>query len=91
VRTKLAYTWGHSIDDASEPRNLLPANGYNVRLDRAASDFDPLHIFNAFASYTLPSFTSHWKPLTMFAGETVVQEPLWLHAAAATGKWYAFR
>ncbi len=64
VTTKLAYTLGHSIDDASEPRNLLPANSYNTRLDRAASDFDVRHIFNAFASYTVPSFTSHWKPLT---------------------------
>ncbi len=64
VTTKLAYTWGHSIDDATEPRNLLPANSYNLRLDRAASDFDVRHIFNAFVSYSLPSFTSHLKAVT---------------------------
>ncbi len=64
VTAKFAYTLGHSIDDASEPRNLLPANSYNTRLDRAASDFDVRHIFNSFVSYTVPSFTSHWKPLT---------------------------
>ena len=64
ITTKLAYTLGHSIDDASEARNLIPANSYNARLDRAASDFDVRHIFNAFVSYSLPTVAPKWKLLT---------------------------
>ena len=64
ITTKLAYTLGHSIDDASEARNLIPANSYNARLDRAASDFDVRHIFNAFVSYSLPTLAPKLKLLT---------------------------
>ena len=72
VTTKLGYTWGHLIDDATEPRNLLPANSYNMRLDRAASDFDVRHIFTGFASYSPPDFAPKKFKLTRSVGSSMV-------------------
>ncbi len=64
LNASVAYTWGHAIDYASEPRNILPANSYNLRIDRASADFDTRHSYTSFISYDLPSFTSHWKAVT---------------------------
>ena len=59
-----AYTYGKAIDTASEARNVVPVSSYNLALDRGPSDFDNRQVFSAFVSYSLPSFTSHWKVLT---------------------------
>jgi hypothetical protein len=64
VTASFAYTYGKAIDSFSEPRNNLPANSFNARLDRGPADFDTRQIFSAFVSYALPSFTSHLKQLT---------------------------
>lgn len=64
VTGSLAYTWGKAIDTASEARNVVPSYSYNLALDRGPSDFDTRQILTAFVSYSVPSFTSHWKPLT---------------------------
>lgn len=64
ITATVSYTWGKAIDTATEPRNNLPANSYYASLDRGPSDFDVRHIFNAFVSYSLPTFTSRWKLLT---------------------------
>jgi hypothetical protein len=64
VTGSFAYTYGKAIDTASEARSVVPANSYNLALDRGPSDFDTRHIVTAFVSYSMPSFTSHWKPLT---------------------------
>ena len=60
----VAYTWGHAIDYVSEPRNYVPANSYNLRIDKASADFDTRHSLTSFVSYDVPSFTSHWKAIT---------------------------
>jgi Carboxypeptidase regulatory-like domain len=77
VTGTLAYTYGKAIDTASEARSVVPSYSYNLALDRGPSDFDIRQIFNAFVSYSVPSFTSHWKALTqgwqinsLFSGHT---------------------
>jgi hypothetical protein len=59
---KVAYTWSHSIDDSSSALSGasfgnsvsgLPA--FDLRLDRADSDFDIRHVFSANAVAPLPN------------------------------------
>ena len=64
VTGSVAYTWGKAIDTASEARNVIPANSYNISLDRGRSDFDVRHTITTFVSYNVPSFTSKFKKLT---------------------------
>ncbi len=63
VTASIAYTYGHAIDNASEPRNTLPSYSYNLSLDRSNSDFDTRHIVTTFVSYNLPGL-SHFRYLT---------------------------
>lgn len=74
---KVAYTWSHSIDDSSSALSGasfgnsvsgLPA--FDLRLDRADSDFDIRHVFSANAVAPLPdikrggaatSILRHWS------------------------------
>jgi len=54
------YTWSHSIDTASDgqdfvPNATQPDNSYNVRNERANSNFDTRHRFTANFLYELPS------------------------------------
>ena len=58
------YTWGHSIDTASEARSVVPSYSANLRLDRGNSDFDTRHIVTTFVSWQIPTLTQHFKKLT---------------------------
>jgi hypothetical protein len=53
----LAYTWSHSLDDASDYASGNFLNSYNYRLNYASSDFDQRHLFNLGVVYDLPVFT----------------------------------
>lgn len=77
LTANLSYTWGKAIDNASEARNVVPSYSANLNVDRGPSDFDTRHIFTAFVSWSVPSFTSHFKLLTqgwqintLFSGHT---------------------
>ena len=50
------YTFAKSIDNGSVEGNgyTAPMDSYNLALNRARSDFDRAHSFNAAASYALP-------------------------------------
>ena len=52
--TKLAYTLGHSMDDLSYARHIIPQNSYCLRCDYGNSDFDIRNSFSMFMAYTLP-------------------------------------
>ena len=64
LTAKVAYTYAKAIDYVSDARNTGLSNPYNARLDYGPADFDTRHIFTAFASYDLPSFTNKAKFLT---------------------------
>ena len=53
----LAYTYGHSLDDASDGgANVEVPNGQNVAQSWASSNYDERHVFEASAVYDLPIF-----------------------------------
>jgi Carboxypeptidase regulatory-like domain/TonB-dependent Receptor Plug Domain len=54
VQALASYTWAHSIDTASS--DSFPAGGPNYsKINRASSDFDVRHSFNAAVTYDLPA------------------------------------
>lgn len=59
VTSTLNYTWGHSIDDASDgqdyvPNASQPDNSFNPRAERASSNFDTRSRVQWFWTYDLP-------------------------------------
>ncbi len=77
VTTKLSYTLGHSRDDLSYARGIIPQDSYDLKADYGNSDFDIRNSSSAFISYALPD-PSRYKGLlggwqlnslfTMFSG-----------------------
>jgi hypothetical protein len=64
VTSTVNYTWSHSIDTASDgqdfvPNATQPDNSYNVRNERANSNFDTRNRFTANFLYELPSPKAH--------------------------------
>lgn len=53
LNVRTAYTWSKAIDDISADSGLFISE-QNRRLDRAVSDFDTRHSFNAAVLYDLP-------------------------------------
>jgi len=52
----LAYTYSHSIDDSSDRFDDRFVNSYDLRSNRASSNFDQRHILNISYVYDLPFF-----------------------------------
>ena len=52
-----AYTWSHSIDDSSDRYDGNFVNSYDIRANRASSNFDQRHLLNISYVYDLPFFT----------------------------------
>ncbi len=52
----LAYTWSHSLDDASDYANSNFQNSYNLAANYASSDFDQRQLVNFGYVYDLPVF-----------------------------------
>jgi hypothetical protein len=57
--TKLAYTYGHSLDDLSYARHIVPQDSYCLQCDYGNSDYDVRQSFSTFLSYTPPEPGSH--------------------------------
>jgi hypothetical protein len=53
-----AYTYSHSIDDASDRGDGTFVNSYNFAANRASSNFDQRHIFNFSYVWDIPLFRS---------------------------------
>src|SRR5437899_159434 len=55
LQSHLAYTWSHSIDNASNDSFANPPSTvFDPRLDRASSDFDVRHSFGGAITYSIP-------------------------------------
>jgi hypothetical protein len=52
----LAYTYSHAIDDSSDRYDGNFVDSYNLKANRASSNFDQRHILNFSYIYTLPTF-----------------------------------
>ncbi len=58
----LSYTYSHSIDDASDWQDQNFVNSFDLRANRASSNFDERHIVTFSYVYNIPSrWTSGWK------------------------------
>jgi len=51
-----SYTYSHSIDDASDLADQNFVNSFDLRANRASSNFDERHIFTFSYIYSIPSF-----------------------------------
>jgi hypothetical protein len=56
LQVNLAYTYSHSIDDASDWNDVGLLNAYNLDAFRASSTFDQRHVFNLGYVYDVPFF-----------------------------------
>jgi hypothetical protein len=52
----VSYTYGHSIDSASDRYESTFVDAYDLRANRASSDFDQRHLLNVTYVYQLPLF-----------------------------------
>lgn len=56
----VAYTFSHSIDNASSPNTgAFPEPQYNPQRDRGSSDFDVRHVFAGSVSYSIPTHSGN--------------------------------
>jgi hypothetical protein len=56
LQSQVAYTWSHSIDNASNDSFANPPSGMlDSRFDRASSDFDVRHSFEGAITYNIPA------------------------------------
>ncbi len=58
LQLSFAYTWSHSIDDASDRFDGSFVNSYDPSSNRASSNFDQRHILNFSYVWDLPFFGS---------------------------------
>jgi hypothetical protein len=56
LQMSLSYTYSHSIDDASSASDGGFVDSYDLRINRASSNFDQRHVFTASYIYDLPFF-----------------------------------
>ena len=58
LQMSLSYTYSHSIDNASSAADGTFVDSYNLKINRASSNFDQRHVFTASYIYDLPFFKS---------------------------------
>jgi hypothetical protein len=58
LQLSAAYTYSHSIDDASSSGDATFVDSYNFAINRASSNFDQRHVFTLSYIYDLPFFKS---------------------------------
>jgi hypothetical protein len=56
VVLNVAYTYSHSIDDFSDRSDSTFVNSYDLRANRASSNFDQRHLLTVSYVYQIPSF-----------------------------------
>jgi hypothetical protein len=62
LATTINYTFGHALDNMSNPRGSVPSNSYNPDLDWGNSDYDVRQTLGAYLSYSIPA-ASQYKRL----------------------------
>ena len=65
----LSYTYSHSIDNASDRSDPVLVNSYDLRENRASSNFDERHLLTFSYVYQVPNF-ANW-----FRGAALTTEP----------------
>ena len=57
----ISYTYSHSIDDASDRSDPVLVNSYDLRENRANSNFDVRHLLNVSYVYQIPNFARGFR------------------------------
>jgi hypothetical protein len=71
--SRLSYTLGHSMDDLSYARGIIPQNSYCLRCDFGNSNYDIRNSFSMFLTYTIPQPVKYrallggWQLNTLFS------------------------
>lgn len=68
LEVTLAYTYSHSIDNSSDRYDGNFVDSYNLKANRASSNFDQRHILNFSYIYTLPALAQHNLPTRLILG-----------------------
>jgi hypothetical protein len=63
IAATVNYTYGHALDNMSNPRGSNPSNSYNLNQDWGNSDYDVRHTFGSYLSYTIPTPNEYKKVL----------------------------
>jgi hypothetical protein len=64
----VAYTYSHSIDDASDRYDTTFVNSFELAANRASSNFDQRHLLNISYVYDIPSFRNGGWENTIIGG-----------------------
>jgi hypothetical protein len=56
-----SYTYSHSIDDSSDRSDTALVDTYDLRANRASSDFDQRHLLNVSYIYTFPDLSKTFQ------------------------------
>jgi Carboxypeptidase regulatory-like domain len=68
LQLSAAYTYSHSIDNASSGGDTSFLNSYDLAANRASSNFDQRHVFTLSYIYDLPFFKSAGLTHTLLGG-----------------------
>jgi hypothetical protein len=68
LQLSAAYTYSHSIDDASSAGDTSFVDSYNLAANRASSNFDQRHVFSLSYVYDLPFFKGSGLTHTLLGG-----------------------
>ncbi len=64
VTLGVSYSYSHSIDDSSDRSDSTFVNSYDLRSNRASSNFDQRHLLNVSYIYTLPNLSHSLQDMT---------------------------
>jgi len=59
-----SYTYSHSLDDSSDRSDTALVNSYDLRSNRASSNFDQRHLLNVSYIYELPDLSKKFQEWT---------------------------
>jgi hypothetical protein len=65
----ISYTYSHSIDNASDRSDPVLVDSYNLRENRASSNFDERHLLNISYVYQVPNF-GRWFRESVWSDES---------------------
>ncbi len=63
----ISYTYSHSIDDASDRSDPVLVNSYDLRENKASSNFDERHLLNFSYLYQVPNFARWFRDAVLEA------------------------
>jgi hypothetical protein len=86
VTAGLSYTYSHSIDDASDRSDPVLVNSYDLRENRASSNYDERHLLTINYVYQVPNFAKgFWDAVTWGdSPETSTKDPAAANKDSAT-------